>query len=83
MVLKALKRFKTNAKMFRTIGTALGERTQNILYLTDNPLKAKSALKAGMRALIVLRTGNKQFSDEEMDGLLAVKELTEIAFLLN
>jgi enolase-phosphatase E1 len=74
-------KYKYDPKKFKAVLSSVVESIpKNMLYLTDNPKKAKAAIESGMRAVVVLRSANKQYTNEELNGLNKVSSLQEIVF---
>ncbi|XP_054166687.1 enolase-phosphatase E1-like [Oppia nitens] len=74
-------KYKHDSNRFKQVFIALQESPQNILYITDSPNKARAAIASGMRAIVVLRDGNKRYSDQELDGIQTVTSLQELDFI--
>jgi enolase-phosphatase E1 len=74
-------KYKYDPKKYKALLSSVVESIpKNMLYLTDNPKKAKAAIESGMRAVVVLRPGNKQYTNEELNGLSIVSSLQDIVF---
>ena len=73
--------YKYDPKKYKVVLSALRESNPaNLLYLTDDPKKAKAAIEVGMRALVVLREGNPNYPEEALKNLSTVKSFDEIVF---
>lgn len=80
--INSFHRYKYDPKRYKQIFSTLLERhPKNILYLTDEPKKANAAISAGLRAVVVLRYGNSDFTDEDLRGLSAIDSLDELDFI--
>ena len=78
--------YKFDSDKFKTVASALREpNMKNLIYITDSPMKAKNAIQAGMRAIVVNRskkeTGN--YDPKETEGLIVVANLAEVEFIDN
>lgn len=73
--------YKYDPNKFKVVLSALREANpNNLLYLTDDPKKAKAAIEVSMRAVVVLREGNPRYSEAELKNLITIKSLEEIVF---
>lgn len=73
--------YKYDSKKFEILIKALRESNpKNLLYFTDNPQKARAAIKSGMRALVVLRPANTQYSEEDLKDLITIQSFEELEF---
>lgn len=76
--------YKHQAEKFKSVAFALREpNMQNLLYITDHPEKAKNAIKAGLRSLVVNRDNKStdKYSAEKTQGLTMVTTLADIEFI--
>lgn len=72
--------YKNQTEMFQWTAIALRESNlQNILYISHCQEKAKSAIKAGLRTLVVNR--DNKYSSEEIQDIAVVRSLLEIQFV--
>jgi enolase-phosphatase E1 len=56
---------KTDKESYRKIAEALGVPEGEWLFLSDNTKEVQAALEAGMDAAVVVRSGNKELTEEE------------------
>ena len=76
-------RYKDDPKRFKQIFVTLLERDpQNILYLTDEPKKAKAAIKAGLRSIVVKRPGSVEHSEKSLKDLQVINSLDQLDFIV-
>jgi len=76
--------YKHQADKFKSVASALREpNLQNLLYITDCPEKAKNAIQAGLRAVVVNRDNKTtgKYSQEKVQGLTMVTRLADIQFI--
>ena len=81
--IRSFNNYKYDSNKFKQIVSALLERhPKNILYLTDSPKKARAAIGAGFRAIVVLRPANKNYSSEELKDLQMISSLDDLDFII-
>lgn len=76
--------YKFDSSKFRGVTAALREaKPYNLLYVTDDPKKAHSAIEAGLRAVVLNRKGldTGKYAPEEVEDLTVVSKLNEIQFV--
>lgn len=62
--------YKYDPNKYKGVISALRETDpKNLLYLTDDPKKARAAIESGMRAIVVLRPGNHKYTEEDLKDL--------------
>lgn len=69
---------------FRQVASALREpNLKNLLYISDCPKKARNAIEAGIRALVVNRENctTGKYRPSETEGLIVVVSLVDIQFI--
>lgn len=76
--------YKFDPNKFRSVVAALREsRPSNLLYITDDPKKARSAIEAGLRSIVVNRarqvTG--KYAPANTQGLTVIVKLVDIQFV--
>lgn len=76
--------YKFDANKFRSVSAALREpKPQNLLYITDDPKKARNAIHAGLRSVVVNRNNSSsgKYEPHELVGLTVVNNINEIEFI--
>ncbi|KAI2803684.1 hypothetical protein RDWZM_001615 [Blomia tropicalis] len=76
--------YKFDSDKFRSVASALREsHLPNLIYITDCPKKAKNAIKAGLRSIVVNRTGKSvgKYEPNNTEGLIVVTNLSDIQFI--
>lgn len=63
------------------LGLLLERRPEKVVVFTDNPNEARAAIGAGMRSILVLRSGNDPIRQEDLDELIHVRSFNEIEFV--
>jgi enolase-phosphatase E1 len=78
--------YKFDADKFRSVASALREsKLDNLMYITDSPKKARNAITAGLRSIVVNRTGKNEgkHSPQETQGLTVIENLSDIELVDN
>lgn len=80
--------YKYDSNKFTSLCAALREpQSSNILYLTDDPKKARAAEKAGLRTIVINRNepgakdSTSKYNPTETAGLVIVTTLSDIEFV--
>lgn len=73
--------YKYNPNKYKGVLASLAEReAKNLFYFTDSPRKGNAALQSGMTVFIVLREGNKQYSEKKLKPFQVIKTFEELEF---
>lgn len=56
---------KTSSSSYELIAKSLSKDVEKVLFLSDSVSEVEAALKAGMKACVVVRKGNKELSEDE------------------
>ncbi|KAH9413197.1 Enolase-phosphatase E1 [Dermatophagoides pteronyssinus] len=76
--------YKFDPNKFRGLLAALREpKPDNLLYITDDPRKARAAERVGIRTVIVNRSGSDtgKYDPKETNGMTVVTTLADIEFI--
>ncbi len=66
---------------YQNIAQVLQEHNlEDVLYLIDDPRSARVAIDSGMRAVIVIRSGNKEYAEQELNGLNKIHSFNDLIF---
>jgi enolase-phosphatase E1 len=73
--------YKYDPNKYKGVICALRETDpKNLLYLTDDPKKARAAIESGMRAIVVLRPGNHKYTEEDLKDLDRITSFADLEF---
>nr|XP_046913454.1 LOW QUALITY PROTEIN: enolase-phosphatase E1-like [Dermatophagoides farinae] len=76
--------YKFDPNKYRSLCAALREpKPDNLLYITDDPRKARAAETVGIRTIVVNRTGSDtgKYDPKETQALTVVNTLADIEFI--
>ncbi|XP_015188395.1 PREDICTED: enolase-phosphatase E1-like [Polistes dominula] len=71
---------KQECNSYKNILTKLGEKANNVIFLTDVVKEAAAAKEAGILPIIVIREGNVALTDEEAIAYTTVKSFLDVTF---
>ncbi|OTF77336.1 enolase-phosphatase E1-like protein, partial [Euroglyphus maynei] len=75
--------YKFDPNKYKSLCAALREsKPDNLLYITDDPRKARAAEQVGIRTVVVNRTGSNtgKYDPKETQTLTVVQTLADIEF---
>ncbi|KAI4487246.1 hypothetical protein M0804_005395 [Polistes exclamans] len=71
---------KQECNSYKNILTKLGEKANNVIFLTDVVKEAAAAKEAGILPIIVTREGNAALTDEEAIAYMTIKSFLDLTF---
>ena len=75
------RKYKWECNRFKQMVSILAERdSKNLFYFTDDPRKGEEAKKAGLTVFVVLREGNKYFSQEKLTNFTVINSFDQLDF---
>ncbi len=67
---------------YQNIAQVLQEHNlEDVLYLTDDPRSARVAIDPGLRTVIVIRSGNKEYPEQELNSLNKIHSFDDLIFV--
>jgi len=69
---------KTESASYKKIASEIGNEAKDILFLTDMPDEAEAAVTAGMRAALVIRPGNHELTDDNLQNFACIERFDEL-----
>jgi enolase-phosphatase E1 len=73
--------YKYDPNKYKGVICALRETDpKNLLYLTDDPKKARAAIESGMKTIVVLRPGNHKYTEEDLKNLDKITSFADLEF---
>ncbi|XP_014237895.1 enolase-phosphatase E1 [Trichogramma pretiosum] len=73
---------KQEADSYKKILEKINCKASEVLFLTDAVKEAEAAITAGLSVVIVVRKGNVELTDEEMEKFKSIESFDEISFEL-
>ena len=71
---------KLDPKKYEILAKSLRDIPKNIVFFTDSTEEAKAAQEAGMISVVVIREGNSQYDQRQLQNLYSIKSLNQIEF---
>ncbi|XP_035732693.1 enolase-phosphatase E1-like isoform X2 [Vespa mandarinia] len=71
---------KQECDSYKNILSKIGEKPDNVIFLTDIVREAAAAKEAGLLSVIVIREGNATLTDEETVAYMTIKSLLDLTF---
>nr|XP_050854419.1 enolase-phosphatase E1 isoform X1 [Vespula vulgaris] len=71
---------KQECDSYKNILSKIGEKPDNVIFLTDIVREAAAAKEAGLLPVIVIREGNATLTDEETVAYMTIKSLLDLTF---
>lgn len=71
---------KQECDSYKNILTKIGEKPNNVIFLTDVVREAAAAKEAGLSSVIVIREGNAALTDEDMVAYMTIKSFLDLTF---
>ncbi|KAL8611112.1 hypothetical protein ACOMHN_064402 [Nucella lapillus] len=69
---------KTEVESYKKITEKIGKKPAEILFLTDLPEEAETAVTAGWRSALMIRCGNADLTDEHLQNFACIEQLDEL-----
>ncbi|GFO35243.1 enolase-phosphatase e1 [Plakobranchus ocellatus] len=69
---------KTDSASYKKIACEIGHEAKEILFLTDMPSEAEAAVTAGMRSALLIRPGNAELTDENLQKFACIERFDEL-----
>ncbi|KAK6999823.1 enolase-phosphatase E1 [Biomphalaria glabrata] len=69
---------KRDKASYKKIATEIGHEPKDILFLTDIPEEAEAAVGAGLRSALVIRPGNEELTDENLQNFACIERFDEL-----
>lgn len=71
---------KQECDSYKNILNKIGEKPNNVIFLTDVVREAAAAKEAGLLSVIVIREGNATLTNEETVDYMTIKSLLDLTF---
>jgi enolase-phosphatase E1 len=69
---------KTDSSSYKKIAAEIKTEPKHILFLTDIPQEAEAAVTAGFRSALVIRPGNAELTDEQLQKFACIERFDEL-----
>lgn len=69
---------KRESASYKKIAAEIGNEPKDVLFLTDIPEEAEAAVTAGMRAALVIRPGNHELTDANLQDFACIERFDEL-----
>lgn len=69
---------KRESESYKKIATEIGNDAKDILFLTDIPEEAEAAVSAGLRSALVIRPGNADLTDDNLQNFACIERFDEL-----
>ncbi|KAK2575593.1 hypothetical protein KPH14_011302 [Odynerus spinipes] len=71
---------KQECDSYKNILSKIGEKPNNVVFLTDVVQEAAAAKEAGLSSVIVIREGNAALKDEDVVAYMTIKSFLDLTF---